>query len=347
MIASRKCSRVASHSRCAAYIQKRDYFYEYKFSFLNYDKAHRFRDVPLDKMPQDGFNSTADFRRWCDGAFLSHYNKEPLWWFRTVIKGKRFVESELWENGERDNFLKLDLSQQTKDEVCAMFQTVEEEKVRIFDLAERIKKAHRGELEVDDSAPPLPPINGHDYHALRVKFRYFCRASGGNTHACLYDTQSNETRNKLGYIYSQYTPVAQCDFDVLSFVAALEVARGPSVPFRFARQDGIEFTKILPDPETESADEIRALLLGVFTDSELVALCGLQNIKAEGVLESKYFETQLANKDSSISKDPLFKDAAEKYSVSFDYFRTELHEAVLKMTEYGVPEQAFCEAFEL
>jgi len=324
--------------RCVPEIAKRCYWYEHKYSYFNYNRTNNFRDVPVNQKKGDGYN-TCQLDRWCDGPFLSHYNKEPIWWGRTQIRTKRLVESELWENGERDHFLSLGLPKDMEDEVVSMFQTVIEERGRPADLAERIKMAYQGELEVDDSAPPLPPIQENEYDALRVKFRYCARASGGNPAAMVLDCQSSGTREKLAYIFKQYPGVAQCDFDVLSFVAALEVARGPTVPFRFGRTAEVSFQKIIPDPETQNADQIRALFpTGVFDDKQMVALCGLNSLRASGTLDVGYFENPPAN----LKADPSFKEVCEKFSTSFDFFNIQLHDAVLKMTELGVPERNWC-----
>lgn len=333
-----KPTNACSKRRCLVEVSKRFYWYEHKYSYFFYDKTNMNRDVPVNKKPGDGYN-TCQLKRWCDGPFISHYNKEPTFWQRTIIRHKRFVECELWENGEKDNFLSLGLPKDIEEDVCSMFQGTIEERGRPADLAERIKMAYQGELEIDDSSPPLPPIDENDYDALRVKFRYFARASGSNPAAMVLDCGSAGVREKLSYIYKQYPLVAQCDFDVLSFLAALETTGGPTVPFRFGRTDEVAFQRIIPDPETQSAEQIRSLFPpNTFDDKQIVALCGLNNLRSAGVLSSTYFE----NAPESLMKDASFKDYCEKYSVSFDFFSTQLHDAVLKMTELGVPDRNWC-----
>lgn len=324
--------------RCLAEISKRCYWYEHKYSFFFSSRTNSFRDPSVNKKMGDGFN-TCNLERWCDGPFISHYNKEPTWWGRTVIRHKRFAECELWENGEKEHFLSLGLPKEVENEVSSMFQTLLEERGRPADLAERIKLAYQGELEIDDSSPPLPPIVENDYDALRVKFRYFARASGSNAASMVLDCGSADVRGKMSYIFNQYPAVAQCDFDVLAFVAALETCGGPSVPYRFGRTEEITFQKIIPDPETQSAVQIRSLFpSNTFNDQQIVALCGLNHLRSSGVLSSSYFE----NAPKSLTKDGAFKDVCEKYSTSFDFFNIQLHDAVLKMTELGVPERNWC-----
>jgi len=324
--------------RCLVEISKRRYWYEHKYSFFFYNRTNSARDPSVNRKPGDGYN-TCNMERWCSGPFISHYNKEPNWWGRTIIRHKRFVECELWENGEKEHFLSLGLPKDVEEDICSMFQTTMEERMRPADLAERIKLAYQGELEIDDSSPPLPPINENDYDALRVKFRYLARASGSNPAMMILDCGTPASREKMTYIFKQYPSVAQCDFDVLSFAAALEACGGPTVPFRFGRTEGVEFQKIIPNPETQSADEIRSLFpANVFNDKQMVALCGLNNLRTSGVLSSSYFE----NAPASLTKDPEFKEVCEKYAVSFDFFNTQLHDAVLKMSELGVPERNFC-----
>lgn len=333
-------------NRCLFYSSKRSYFYEIKHTHYFYDRAHVFRDVPVDKPKGDGYNSLKDIQRWCDGEFISHYNKDPIWWNRTQIRGKRFVECELWENGEKERFLSLGLSKEIEDEVCAMFQSLQEEKGRPADLAERIKLAYQGELEIDDSSPPLPPIDENDYDALRVKFRYFARASGGNTAAMIFDCGTSATRKKMDYIFKQFPLVAQVDFDVLSFVAALEVACGPSVSFTFGRTDGVEFQKAIPDPETQSPEQMRALFPPTtMDDNQLVALAGLNNIRETGIVDTAYFSNALKSKNA-LSSDPSFKDIAEKFCVSSDFFQANLHDAVTIMTRLGVPQRSWCAEYD-
>merc|ERR1719238_373927 len=208
-LSSKPIASAAKQRGVISQIQKRHYFYEHKYSYLFYSRTHCFRDQSVNRKMGDGFN-TCNVDRWCDGEFISHYNKEPLWWNRTQIRGKRFVECELWENGEKERFLSLGLSKEIEEEVCAMFQTLSEEKGRPADLAERIKLAYQGELEIDDSAPPLPPINENDYDALRVKFRYFARAGGSNPAMMILDCGAPATREKMTYIFKQYPSVAQC-----------------------------------------------------------------------------------------------------------------------------------------
>jgi len=326
--------------RCLVETSKRFYWYEHKYSYFFYNKTNTVRDVTVNKKPGDGYN-TCHLERWCDGAFLSHYNKEPLFWGRTIIRHKRFAECELWENGEKENFLSLGLPKHLEDEVCDMFQTTLEEKGRPADLGERIKMAYQGELEIDDSSPPLPPLLENDFHSLAAKLRYFARASGSNAATMILDCGSQGIRDKMNYIYKQYPDVAECDFDVLSFVSALQACGGPAVPYLFGRTEEVTFQKIIPDPETQSADQIRALFpLDTFTDKQIVALCGLNNLRANGVIQASYFQPE--NAPESLMKDPEFKDACEKFATSEDFLNIQLADAVLKMTELGVPERNWC-----
>eukprot|EP00494_Astrolonche_serrata_P029037 UN29304 len=170
-----------------------------------------------------------------------------------------------------------------------MFQTVNQERQRVDDLAERIKMAFQGELELDASQPIPSPIVDHEYHALRVKLRYFARASASNNVGMLFENGAHRTRNKINYIHTQYQAVTLKDLDVLAFVVGVEAAKGPSVPFRFGRDEDTKFFNKIPDPTTEKVEAIRNAFPEDFTDPEIVALCGLNHVKIKGVIDERYF----------------------------------------------------------
>ena len=67
--------------------------------------------------------------------------------------------------------------------------------------------------------------------------------------------------------------MTQGDFDALVFASAIEVSKGPQIPFRFGRTDGLTFEAKIPDPQNQSADELRAAF-PQYDDKQIVALCG-------------------------------------------------------------------------
>jgi len=322
-------------------IVKRFYFHEYKYSPFWWDRSLGVKESRIDEKSGDGYNS-CPLDRWCDGKFISHYNKEPLWWSRTVIREKRISECELWENGGKEEFLSLGFSKSLEEEITSMFQTVKDEKQRPRDLENRIKLAFQGELEADDSAPPPPPLHEPDFHALSTKLRYFARASGTYCAALLFESGSPELRKKMQYIHKEYPVVTATDLDVIGFIAAVEVAKGGRVNFCFGRQSREEFKPIIPDI-SKSSQEIRALFPpDTYTDEQIVALCGLNNVHENGVLDNEYFSRALASKNG-LSGESSFKDICEKFAGSHDFFLMNLSDAVTIMTEAGV--ENWCDTY--
>jgi len=321
---------------------QRSYFYDYRYSSFRYSRTNSFKDTDVAKKPGDGY-ATCIIDRWSDGAFQSHYQKNPLFWSRTVIRHKRLIESQLWDKEEKERLLALGLNKELESEVCSYFQSLIEEKQRVDDLSEKIKLAFQGELDADTTAPPRPPVLDHEFHALRVKLRYFARAASSNVVASIFESGLKNTRNKLNYIHVQYPTVTLRDFDVLSFVAALEVAKGPCVPFRFGRTEEQDFLNCIPDPMKQTPDEIRSMFPKEFTDLEIVALCGLNYIPTQGVVDAKYYTEVLSTKTGALFKDPVFKDIAEKFTQSPAFFKAMLYDAVLRQTEFGVKEEQWCE----
>jgi len=321
---------------------KRFYFHDYKHGPVWWDRSYTIKESRIDEKFSDGYNS-CPLDRWCDGPFISHYNKEPLWWSRTVIREKRFSECEIWENGMKDKFLSMGFSKEIEKEICSHFQTLEEEKQRPRDLENRIKLAFQGELEADDSAPAPPPLTEPNFHALCVSLRHFARSSGIFCAALLFESGSPELRKSLEFIHKQHPVVTATDIDVIGFLGAIEVAKGPRVNFVFGRQSRSEFNPIIPDI-SKSSSEIRALFPpDVYTDEQIVALCGMNNVQENGVLDHKYFVTALEDESNGLTSDVFFKDACEKFAGSHNYFLINLSDAVKIMTEYGV--QSWCSPY--
>jgi len=257
---------------------------------------------------------------------LPYSHKDLFHPHQSSIRQMRLIEAEVVGQLLKEDRVPPALISHCKE----IFTTVQQEKDRItelwWEIEDMYRRTHPAWLK---SAMQEAPITYKQMVDLGAALRGYFR--------------DNRLIGKVLFEYTEHlvepiraehkdTKVTNADYVAFAQAHALQAAGGPSIPFRFGREQPRPLA--IPDLATEDVAALKKRFPDLTTD-EIVALASLQGLRQSPFRFSRdYLRTGMAAKTKAFA-DKDVNQVVSRYVKDFDLLSASVRDVVVKVQEQG------------
>lgn len=257
---------------------------------------------------------------------LPYSHKDLFHPHQSSIRQMRLIEAEVVGNLMKEDRVPPSLISHCNE----IFTTVQQEKDRVtelwWEIEDMYRRTHPAYLKAQSQKTP---ITYKQMTEIGAALRTFIR--------------DQHLAGKIVFEYTEHlvepirakhqeAKVTNADFVALAQANAVQAAGGPTIPFRFGREETRPLA--IPDLDTEDADALKKRFPDLSPD-EIVALGSLQGLReAPHRFSRNYLRSGMATQSKAFA-DKEMNQAVAKYVKDFDLLTTSVRDVIVKVQEQG------------